>query len=199
MCKKLFLGMLILICSGFAVAKTLIINNDQIVIGPIAANGIGCPSGTVTATATADNKNVAILFSAYSAITNDSNPVATANCNIAIPLSVAPGLSVGILDIDWRGSVFAAPGAFINFHREFFFSGSDGPIRDTNWISSGFENFLLNDRPPFASYSDCEGGALIARADTSATVIGADSLFSLRAADVGAQLLLAINIRPCDS
>ncbi|MCH9690572.1 MAG: DUF4360 domain-containing protein [Gammaproteobacteria bacterium] len=198
MFKKIFLGICIFIYSGFAIGKTLIINGEEITIGPISVNGIGCPNGTVTATATADNKNVAILFSAYSAITNAEAPVATTNCNIAIPLSVDPGLSVGILDIDWRGSVFAAPGAFINFHREFFFSGDVGPFKDTNWSSSGFENFLLNDRPPFASYSSCDGGALIARADTSALVIGADSLFSLRAADVGAQLLLSINVRPCE-
>ncbi|WP_444889925.1 DUF4360 domain-containing protein [Microbulbifer sp. DLAB2-AA] len=189
------------LCSIFSIptlAKTLLIDGQQIEIGEVAVNGTGCPVGSVTATATDDNKNIAILFSKYSSVTNSSNPIASSDCNLAIPLSVEPGFSVGILDIDWRGTVFSADGSLINFHREYFFSGSQGPSHDNNWNSSGFENFVLNDRPPFAYYSGCDGEALIARADTVATVIGADSLFSLRSADVGAQLLLNIQIIPCD-
>ncbi|BBM04061.1 DUF4360 domain-containing protein [Microbulbifer sp. GL-2] len=186
------------IFSGPLLAKSIMIDGQQIEIGEIAVNGTGCPVGSVAATATDDNKNIAILFSSYSAITNSANPVANSDCNLAIPLSVEPGFSVGILDIDWRGTVYSAPGSLINFHREYFFSGNQGPSHDNNWNSSEFENFLLNDRPPFVYYSGCDGEALIARADTAATVIGADSLFSLRAADVGAELLLNVQIIPCD-
>ncbi|MFA0813442.1 DUF4360 domain-containing protein [Microbulbifer epialgicus] len=198
MFKKLLTFTLCSILSGPILAKTILIDGQPIEIGDINVNGTGCPDGSVTATATNDNKNIAILFSNYSAITNSANPIATSDCNIALPLSVEPGFSVGILDIDWRGTVFSAPDALINFHREYFFSGSQGPSHDNNWNGTGFENFLVNDRPPFVYYSGCDGEALIARADTAATVIGADSLFSLRSADVGAELLLHVQVIPCE-
>ncbi|WP_299588858.1 DUF4360 domain-containing protein [uncultured Microbulbifer sp.] len=198
MFKQLLTLTLCSIFSSSILAKSILIDGQQIEIGEIAVNGTGCPAGSVTATATDDNKNIAILFSRYSAVTNSTSPIASSDCNLALPLSVEPGFSVGILDIDWRGTVFSAPGSHINFHREYFFSGNQGPSHDHNWNSSGFENFILNDRPPFAYYSGCDGEALIARADTVATVIGAESLFSLRSADVGAQLLLNIQIIPCE-
>ncbi|WP_299947262.1 DUF4360 domain-containing protein [uncultured Microbulbifer sp.] len=197
MYTRVFPVVLCLLFSCAAMGKTIIIDGHEIEIGPISANGAGCPDGTVTATASEDNARVAILFNSYSAITNAANPIAQSDCNIAIPLSIDPGFSVGILDIDWRGTVVSALGSFINFHREYFFSGSEGPSHDFNWNSAGFENFLLNDRPPFVHYSSCDGEPLIARADTVATVIGADSLFSLRAADVDSKLLLHLDIIPC--
>jgi Domain of unknown function (DUF4360) len=194
--QTLFLTFLV-VGSSFASSKTVIIDDTPIEIGDIVANGAGCPDGTVAASATDDNTQVAVLFSMYKAITNNIDTLAVSDCNIAIPLTVGPGFSVGIVDIDWRGTVISAPGAFVNFHREFFFSGNGGPFNDTEWASAGFENFLLNDRPTFVHYSDCDGSALIARADTSATVSGANSLFSLRSADISAELLLTLQVHPC--
>ncbi|MCH9690573.1 MAG: DUF4360 domain-containing protein [Gammaproteobacteria bacterium] len=197
MLYKILILMVISLFSTFSLSKELIINGQIINIGPIVANGSGCPRGTVTAVASGDNKAVAVLFSNYNAFTNEDNPIAISDCNVAIPLSVGPGFTVGIVDIDWRGTVFSTGGTFINFHREFFFSGSVGPFRDTNWTSSGFENFVLNDRPSFVEFSDCNGGELIARADTAAAVAGPNGLFSLRAADVGSELLLTVKVEPC--
>ncbi|WP_299947265.1 DUF4360 domain-containing protein [uncultured Microbulbifer sp.] len=198
MFNKVILSVLCLLFSSNVVSKAVVINGHEIEVGPIVVNGSGCPAGTVTATATDDNENVVLLFSNYRAITNDANPVALSDCNIALPLSVEPGLSVGIVDIDWRGTVVSAQGSFINFHREYFFSGSQGPNYDSNWNSAGFQNFFLNDDPVFAYYSECNGEPLIARADTVATVVGADSLFSLRSADVEARLILHVEVIPCE-
>ncbi|MFS1526410.1 DUF4360 domain-containing protein [Microbulbifer sp. 2304DJ12-6] len=193
--------MVFVFCSLFSnmvISKTVIIDGHEVEIGPINVNGSGCPVGSLTATVTEDNENIVLLFSAYRALTNNVNTVAQADCNIALPLSVDPGFAVGILDIDWRGTVFSAQGSFINFHREFFFSGNQGPNYDTNWNSAGFQNFFLNDDPLFVHYSECDGEPLIARADTAATVIGADSLFSLRSADVEARLILHVRVVPCE-
>lgn len=198
MINKAVLSVALLLCSSFAMSKTVLINGTPIEIGEITANGSGCPQGTVTASANADNTQVAILFSQYKAVTNAANPNDTTDCNISIPLSVDPGFSVGVIDIDWRGSVFVKDGAFINFHREFFFSGSEGPSEDKYWYQPGFENFVLNDTPVFVHYSSCDGTPLIARADTAATVIGENSLFSLRSADVSAELLLNLNVKRCE-
>jgi Domain of unknown function (DUF4360) len=197
MIKKIMFFVFCTMMTSFSMAKTLLINGEEIVIGPITTVGSGCPPGTVIPVANDDNTQIAILFSAYEAVTNAEFPALMTNCSVAIPLSVGPGFSVGILDIDWRGSILASAGSFINFHREFFFSGAAGPVRDTNWFGFDFENFNINDNPGFVHYSGCDGGSLIARADTVATVSGANSIFSLRAGDVTAELLLTVEVFPC--
>ncbi|MGH8033317.1 MAG: DUF4360 domain-containing protein [Luteimonas sp.] len=183
--------------ASFAQAQTIMINGVPIQITQVNTNGDGCAPGTVTATATPDGNQVAILFRDYRAVTNAVNTVAGSDCNIAIGLAVASGFSIGILGIDWRGSVVTSPGALVNFHREFFFSGTRGAVSDDSWSRPGLQNFFLQDDPAFAVFSRCDGQALIARADTSATVVGANSFFSLRSADVSARLLMTLNVRPC--
>ncbi len=197
MFKKLAVTALIAVCSLSVNAKTLIINGEQIEIGEIISNGSGCPTGSINATATEDNSQVAILFSKYEAITTSTVEVAISNCNLAIPLSVPAGYSVGIVEIDWRGSVYTSVDAFANFHREFFFSGSQGPSQDEYFPGTGFKNFTIKDDPAFVHYSACDGKPMIARADTSVTVIGQNSFFSLRSADFEAKLLFNLNIKQC--
>ena len=197
MYKKIAIAALTAVCSLGVSAKTLVINGTQIEIGDIIANGSGCPAGSVTATATEDNKQVAILFSKYKALTTSEVEVAISDCNLAIPISVPAGFSVGIVGIDWRGSVYTSVSAFANFHREYFFSGRQGPSLDDNFPGTGFQNFVIEDDPAFVHYSACDGSPLIARADTSATVIGQNSFFSLRSADVEAKLLFNLNIYQC--
>ncbi len=197
MIKKLILAATIAACSISASAKTIIIDGTEVEIGDIIANGSGCPPGSVNATASEDNKQVTILFSQYRAQTNSTDLVAISDCNIAIPLSVPVGYTVGIVEIDWRGTTYTTPDALVNFHREFFFSGSKEDPIETNWEGEGLKNFVLSDNPRFIHYSECDGEPLIARADTSATVIGPNSVFSLRSADVQSRLLFNININEC--
>ena len=183
--------------AGLAGSETIVINGMPVDITSVNANGTGCAPNTVMVGATQDNTQISILFGNYIATTDSNLQVATADCNIAVGLAVEPGFSVGIIGIDWRGSVVVAPGSRINFHREFFFAGSQGPVSDTSWADSGLENFFLEDDPAFVIYSSCAGKPLIARADTSATVIGPNSLFSLRSADVSARLLYTLSVKPC--
>lgn len=181
----------------FALAATIHISGIPIEITSVDANGSGCKPDSISVTTTPDNTQAAILFSDYRAQTTSDMTVANSDCNIAVGLSVEPGFSVGIIGIDWRGTTVTSPGAFINFHREFFFSGTKGPAKDDFWSDAGFDNFFLEDDPVFVTYSDCDGTPLIARADTSATVVGTNSFFSLRSADIEAALLLNLQIRRC--
>lgn len=197
MIKKLAITALIAASSFTASAKTLIINGTPIVIGKIIVNGVGCPSGSVEATANSDNTQVTILFNQYNAVTNATNTVAISDCNIAIPISVSSGKSVGIVEIDWRGQVLTHEDTFATFHREFFFSGERGPTNDTTWQDSGVKYFNLSDDPDFTHYSSCDGKPMIARADTAVSVVGANSYFSVRSADVSSKLLFKVDIKDC--
>ena len=197
MFNKMLFAVIVTCMATVASAKVIMLNGQPVNITSIDANGAGCSSDTVVVTSTPDNTQAAILFSTYKAMTDTNNTVAVSDCNIAVGLAVGAGFSVGIVDIDWRGSVFTSPGAFVNFHREYFFSGHQGPVTDTYWNGGGFENFFLEDTPIFVNYSSCDGKPLIARFDTSATVIGGNSFFSLRSADVKSELLLTLKVRPC--
>lgn len=196
--KKAFLLLVSLGWSCMAASgEVFMIGGVPVEITDIDVNGAGCPSDSVTVTATEENTQMVVLFSEYRAITDSANTVASSDCNIAIGLAVPAGFSVGVVGVDWRGTVVAGAGAFINFHREFFFSGTQGPSNDDYWFTPGFENFFLEDDPVFAVYSACDGLPLIARADTSATVVGANSLFTLRSADFESELLMTLNVQTC--
>lgn len=197
MIKQAMLVAMMLGWTGSALGETIMVDGVPIEITEVNSNGSGCAPGTVTVTTTPGNKQVAVLFRDYRAITDSDSQVAAADCNVAIGLAVGRGFSVGIVGIDWRGSIVTNTNAYVNFHREFFFSGSPGPAADTDWDGGGFENFFLEDDPKFVIYSPCGGDELIARADTAATVIGPNSLFSLRSADVNARLLLTLKIKRC--
>ncbi len=177
--------------------KIIMVGDVPVEVTDVGVNGSGCPTGSIDVTATEDNTQVVILFSEYRAITDSVNTLAVADCNISLGLAVPAGFSVGIVDIDWRGTVVAGAGSFINFHREFFFSGDRGESVDEFWSVPGFENFFLEDDPAFITYSSCSGNPLIARADTSATVIGANSLFTLRSADFQSKLLFTLSVQKC--
>ncbi|MEJ2419721.1 MAG: DUF4360 domain-containing protein [Exilibacterium sp.] len=183
-------------CMVFA-GQTIMINGVPIDITEVNTNGAGCPPDSVTVTTTPDNKQAAVLFNAYRAVTNSTTTVAATDCNIAVGLAVEAGFSVGVVGIDWRGTVVNSGDGFINFHREFFFSGDRGESSDENWLTPGFENFFLEDDPVFVTFSPCDGKPLIARADTSATVVGANSLFTLRSADFESKLLMTLKVVPC--
>ncbi len=197
MFKQSILIALMLTWAGSALSETIMVGSVPIKITSVVSNGSGCAPGTVSVTSTSDNKQIAVLFSKYKAITNSISQVASADCNVAIGLAANRGLSVAIVGIDWRGTAYADMNSYVNFHREFFFSGSTGPSSDTEWSGDAFENFFLEDDPRYVIYSPCDGRPLIARMDTAATVTGPNSLFSLRSADVNARLFLTLKTKPC--
>lgn len=199
MARQAVIVSLFMLCSSLLSINALASGNPVIEIGTISSNGSGCPQGTVTHSKIS-NTTAAILFSVYRSITHPTSPVDVVGCNLAIPIKVQPGFTVGIADFDWRGTVFADDDSAINFHREYFFSGHKGVSADTYWDSSDgkiFENFFRRDTPGFIHYSGCDGAALIARVDSSALVMGPSGLFSLRSADINAKLLLNFRVKPC--
>jgi Domain of unknown function (DUF4360) len=196
MIKHAILSVLLASFASAAFCEMLMVNNVPVEVGPVEADGSSCHENTVSVGVTDDNIQVTVRFEEYEAVTNDEMPVVTANCSIAVPLSVQPGYRVSILGMDWHGSVLTAPGAFVNFHREYFFSGTAGPVEDSNWSDSGYKHFHLEDDLAFNPQSDCNGGALIARADTSALVGGANSFFTLHETD-DEGLLFEISITEC--
>ncbi|HZY67241.1 MAG TPA: DUF4360 domain-containing protein, partial [Devosia sp.] len=78
---------------------------DDIALGEPGYGGTGCPDGSASVTLSPDAKSLSILFDEYyvEAGGSTNKSLDRKSCNIAIPVHVPQGLSVSILNIDYRG------------------------------------------------------------------------------------------------
>ena len=53
-----------------------------------------------------DGDSLSVLFSDYIATTDDSNNMRRLSCNLAVPIDVESGYSVGIFKIEYRGYTY---------------------------------------------------------------------------------------------
>jgi len=65
--------------------------------------GSGCPEDTVQIIKSSDEQTVSVLFSEYIAETDESSKRDRLSCNLAVPVDVKPGFSIGIYKVDYRG------------------------------------------------------------------------------------------------
>ena len=61
--------------------------------------GSGCPEGTVQIIKSSDDQTVSVLFSEYIAETDGSTKRDRLSCNLAVPVDVKPGFSIGIYKV----------------------------------------------------------------------------------------------------
>src|SRR5210317_1389202 len=78
---------------------------DDIFLGVPGYGGNGCPAGSASVTLSPDAKSLSIIFDEFITETNRRKPIDRKSCNLAIPVHVPQGLSVSIIDIDYRGFV----------------------------------------------------------------------------------------------
>jgi hypothetical protein len=131
--------------------------------------GSGCPDGTVEVTSP-DSSVVSVLFSAYQAKTTSSILRDRKSCNMALPVYVEPGYSVGIFKVDYRGYAFAPPGfgrsrPTARFDAEYFFAGYRGPSKSRSY-SDYDDIFTETDSVGVYAWSPC-GGSTNFRINTS--------------------------------
>lgn len=102
---------------------------DDIRLGEPGYGGSGCPSGSVSATLSPDQKSLSILFDAYQVEAGGMTGKSfdRKSCNVAIPVHVPQGRSVSVLAVDYRGFNHLSPGASSQFNVEYFFAGGRGP------------------------------------------------------------------------
>lgn len=102
---------------------------DDISLGTPGYGGNGCPDGSVSTTLSPDNKALSLLFDQYQVSVGGTSGKSfdRKSCNVAIPVHVPQGLSVSVLDIDYRGFNHLPAGANSQFNVEYFFAGGRGP------------------------------------------------------------------------
>lgn len=142
--------------------------------------GSGCPEGTASVVLSEDKRTLSILFDQYMVEDNHY-----ASCNIAVSLHVPRGVTIALLDIDYRGygSIPDSYGKKGRFRAEYFFAGDTGPVRITNFPRGFDASFMIAHDIVGTVWAPC-GAEVIARANTSLRTWGLGSFLIIDTADV---------------
>ena len=106
--------------------------------------GSGCPKNSVAIIPSSDGQTFSVLFSEYNAETSRGVNRDRKSCNLAVPVNVKSGVSIGIFRVDYRGNAFVpnVRGASAQFDAEYTFAGQRGPSI-TKTFQPGFNDDIF--------------------------------------------------------
>lgn len=108
---------------------------NDIQLGEPAYGGTGCPAGSASAVLSPDNKSLSIIFDQFLVEAGGGGrSLERKSCNIAIPVHVPQGLSVSVINVDYRGYVSLPPQGQARLTAEYFLAGSIGPRFDKTFV-----------------------------------------------------------------
>lgn len=175
----------------------------DISLGTPGYGGTGCPAGSVSATLSPDAKSLSLLFDNYQVavggITGKSFD--RKSCNIAIPVHVPQGMSVSVLNIDFRGFNNLPQSASSQFNVEYFFAGTRGPSFQRTFNGPIGEDYLINNKLTVESivWSGC-GADVNLRTNSSMrvkTYSNREAMASIDTQDVNAGIIYHLQWRRC--
>ena len=127
--KKMIMKGLCLATLTMSTAAMADLNDIQ--LGVPGYGGNGCPANSASVTLTDDKKSLSIIFDQFVAEAGGMNKqLDRKTCNIAIPVHVPQGMSVSVIDVDYRGYVSLPSQASARLTAEYFLAGSLGPRFD---------------------------------------------------------------------
>ncbi len=188
--------------SILAMAGTASAQSD-IALGTPGYGGTGCPSGSVSATLSPDNKSLSIIFDEYqvSAGGTTGRSFDRKSCNVAIPVYVPEGFSVAVLSVDYRGYNRLPRRAASQFNVEYFFAGGRGPAFRRNFYGVLDSDYLINNELTVQSmvWSAC-GADVNLRTNSSmrvSTVNNAEAMATVDSQDVNAAIVYRLSWQRC--
>ncbi len=114
-----------------AISTTAMADLNDIQLGVPGYGGNGCPANTASVTLSDDKKSLSVIFDQFIVEAGGMNKsLERKSCNIAIPVHVPQGLSVSVIDVDYRGYVSLPSQASARLTAEYFLAGSRGPKFD---------------------------------------------------------------------
>ncbi len=177
---------------------------DDISLGVAGYGGNGCPAGSASVTLSPDAKSLSILFDSYVVEAGKSvkKTIDRKSCNLAIPIHIPHGISVSIIDVDYRGFV-SLPNyaASAQLTAEYFFAGMRGPKYQRNFFGPSDTDYTFQNTLGVGAqiWSPCGADTNI-RVNTSMLVknTGAgDALASVDSIDMQAGLVYHLAWRYC--
>jgi hypothetical protein len=178
---------------------------EPIRLGEPGYGGTGCPAGTVSATLSPDQTSLSLLFDAFtvSAPTPTGGTLDRKTCQIAIPVTVPQGYSIGIVSVDYRGFHSLPYGAMSQFSADYFFAGRQGPRFSKAWYGQQDSDYLFNNTLGLEAvvWSPC-GAQVILRTNASmytrTNAWREPTLSTVDSADIAAGVVYQIQWRRCD-
>jgi hypothetical protein len=172
-------------------------------VGEPAVAGNGCPEGTYWVVLSPDGNELSVLFSSFTAKTDASTIYDYANCNIAIPIEVPAGITIGLLGIDYRGLAYIPTGGTGVISREHFFAGEQGDsLTSSINVYDQYYDFYYPDETDFEIWSEC-GDDIIARSNTTIFVSrpqnsAVDSLMTVFSEDWDVSIMFHLQWAECE-
>ena len=176
-------------------------NVSQVKIQNVGYAGNGCPAGSASVVLAADKQSVSVMFDQYIAEAGGpgQRTFDRKKCDIAFGLKVPSGVSVSLIDADYRGFTDLPSGAKATFTRDYFFAGTTGPSLTKTWNGSRSQDYLIRDRlGVFANVWSACGADVILRSKTAATVRtqrGREALNMVDSVDLKTRTLYRYNFR----
>jgi len=179
-------------------------NLGAVTIEGVKYAGKGCPAGSASIALAEDKKSVSVLFDDYIAEAGGEGQrtLVRKKCDIAFSLKVPNGLSVALINADYRGFIDLPNHrrAKATFTRDYFFAGTRGPKLKKTWKGKKgglSDDFIVTDKMGLMSqvYSRC-GADVILRSKTAATVRtprGHEAMMSVDSADLTSKTLFRYN------
>jgi hypothetical protein len=134
--------------------------------------GSGCPKDTVAIIPSTDGQSVSVLYSQYSAATTTDAQRDRKSCNLAVPVDVTAGVSVGIFRVDYRGNVYVPKtnDSFAQFDAEYYFAGERGPVVTKKFTPGSSKDLFISNEIAVAAivWSPC-GASTIFRVNSAIT------------------------------
>ena len=120
--------------------------SDGISLGEPGYGGSGCPAGSASVTLSPDNTALSIIFDEYRVEVGgmSGRRIDRKNCNIAIPVHVPQGISVSVIQVDYRVFNALPYGAMSRFNVEYFFAGGRGPLASKVFQGPINRDFLIH-------------------------------------------------------
>ena len=176
-------------------------NVSSVKIQSTAYAGNGCPSGSADVVISPDKASVSFLFDEYIAEAGGQGQRTfdRKKCDIALGLSIPNGISVSLVDADYRGFHDLPRGSKATFSREYFFVGKQGPKLNKTWYGSRSNDFTVTDNLAVMAnvWSKC-GADVILRSKSAATVKtqrGREALMMVDSIDMKSKTLFRYNFR----
>ena len=176
---------------------------NDIQLGVPGYGGNGCPANTASVTLTDDKKSLSIIFDQFIAEAGGMNKrLERKSCNIAIPVHVPQGMSVSVINVDYRGYVSLPSQASARLTAEYFLAGSLGPRFDKTFTGRTDTDYTFkNDIGIHAQvWSPC-GADTILRVNAAMLVktnrYNDEALATVDSADFKAGMLYKLQWRTC--
>ncbi len=179
-----------------------LVKADDIYLGQPGYGGTGCPQGTVSTILSPDAKQLSVLFDAYTVEAKGSKTVDRKSCNIAVPVHVPHGLSVSVLQVDYRGYNSLPRGATSDLGVEYFFADARGPSTTKTFYGALDDNYYVSNKLIASAlvWSKC-GTDVNLRINSNMRVktnsYGQQAMASVDSVDMSAGLVYLLQWRSC--